>query len=78
MSVTEDDGEPTSLGSQVAPHLQRLPIGEPNPLMRLHQVAYATQAHKDSGRAVDARSLSDIAGFARPPCTRSAYASRRR
>jgi diacylglycerol O-acyltransferase / wax synthase len=64
MSVTEDDGEPTSLGSQVAPHLQGLPIGEPNPLMRLHQVAYATQAHKDSGRAVGARSLSDIAGFA--------------
>jgi diacylglycerol O-acyltransferase len=64
MSVTEDDGEPTSLGSQVAPHLQRLPIGEPNPLMRLHQVAYDTQAHKDSGRAVDARSLADIAGFA--------------
>jgi diacylglycerol O-acyltransferase len=48
----------------VAPHLQGLPIGEPNPLMRLHQVAYATQAHKDSGRAVAARSLSDIAGFA--------------
>jgi len=64
MSVTEDDDEPTSLGSQVAPHLQRLPIGEPNALMRLHQVAYATQAHKDSGRAVGARSLSDIAGFA--------------
>jgi diacylglycerol O-acyltransferase len=64
MSVTEDDGEPTSLGSQVAPHLQRLPIGEPNPLMRLHQVAYDTQAHKDSGRAVGARSLADIAGFA--------------
>jgi len=64
MSVTEDDGEPTSLGSQVAPHLQRLPIGEPNPLMRLHQVAYDTQAHKDSGRAVAARSLADIAGFA--------------
>ena len=32
--------------------------------MRLHQVAYATQAHKDTGRAVGARSLSDIAGFA--------------
>ena len=52
------------LGSQVAPHLQSLPIGEPNPLMRLHQVAYDTQAHKDSGRAVAARSLADIAGFA--------------
>ena len=64
MSVTEDDGEPTSLGSQVAPHLQSLPIGEPNALMRLHQVAYDTQAHKDSGRAVAARSLTDIAGFA--------------
>ena len=53
-----------SLGSQVAPHLQSLPIGEPNALMRLHQVAYATKAHKESGRAVGARSLSDIAGFA--------------
>jgi diacylglycerol O-acyltransferase len=64
MSVTEDEGELTSLGSQVAPHLQRLPIGEPSALMRLHQIAYDTQTHKDSGRAVDARSLADIAGFA--------------
>ena len=64
MSVTEDDGEPTSLGSRVAPHVQALPIGEPNALMRLHQVAYGTQAHKETGRAVDARTLSDIAGFA--------------
>ena len=64
MSVTEDDGVPTSLGSQVAPHLQSLPIAEPNALVRLHQVAYDTQAHKDSGRAVAARSLTDIAGFA--------------
>lgn len=64
MSVTEDDGEPTSLGSQVAPHLQALPIGEPSALMRLHQVAYGTQAHKDTGRSVGARTLSDIAGFA--------------
>lgn len=64
MSVTEDDGELTSLGSQVAPHLQRLPIGEPNALMRLHQVAFGTQAHKDTGRAVGARSLADLAGFA--------------
>ncbi|HET7476491.1 MAG TPA: wax ester/triacylglycerol synthase family O-acyltransferase [Dermatophilaceae bacterium] len=64
MSVTEESDEPTSLGSQVAPHLQSLPIGEPNALMRLHQVAYATQAHKDTGRAVAARTLADIAGFA--------------
>ncbi len=64
MSVTEDDGVPTSLGSQVAPHLMRLPIGEVNALIRMHQVAYGTQAHKDSGRAVAARTISDIAGFA--------------
>lgn len=63
MSVTED-GEETSLGSRVEPHLMRLPIGEPNPLIRLHQVGYGTQAHKDSGRAVAAREISDIAGFA--------------
>jgi diacylglycerol O-acyltransferase len=64
MSVTEEEGETTSLGSQVMPELQSLPIGEPNALMRLHQVAYGTRAHKESGRAVGARSLSDIAGFA--------------
>jgi diacylglycerol O-acyltransferase len=64
MSVTEDGDLPTSLGSQVAPHLQTLPIGESNALMRLHQVAYGTQAHKDTGRAVGARALSGISGFA--------------
>ena len=64
MSVTEEDGEASSLGSQVAPHLQSLPIGEANPLMRLHQVAYGTRAHRATGRAVDARALSEIAGFA--------------
>ena len=65
MSVTEDEGGGgSSLGSQVAPHLQSLPIGEPNALVRLHQVAYGTQAHVDTGRAVGARSLADIAGFA--------------
>ncbi len=64
MSVPETDGDLSSLGSRVAPHLQSLPIGEPNPLMRLHQVAYATRAHRDTGQAVDARELSEIAGFA--------------
>lgn len=34
MSVTKDNGEPTSLGSQIAPHLLSLPIGEPNALPR--------------------------------------------
>ena len=64
MSVLEDEGGTSSLGVQVAPHLQDLPVGESNPLVRLHQVAYAGEAHRDSGRSVDARTLTDIAGFA--------------
>ncbi|TDO93516.1 wax ester/triacylglycerol synthase family O-acyltransferase [Enemella evansiae] len=64
MSVIEEDGEPTSLGSYVAPHLIQLPIGESNALMRLDQVSFGTRAHTDTGRAVGARTISDIAGFA--------------
>lgn len=64
MSVHDDDGEPTSLGSKVAPHLMSLPIGEGNALMRLHQVSFGTRAHTDTGRAVGARVITDIAGFA--------------
>ncbi|SEQ70687.1 wax ester/triacylglycerol synthase family O-acyltransferase [Microlunatus flavus] len=64
MSVLEDEGGSSSLGVQVAPHLQDLPVGEANALMRLHQVAYGSKAHRSSGRAVDARTLTDIAGFA--------------
>ena len=41
MSVIDNDLEPTSLGSQVAGHLLNLPIGEPSPVVRLHQVSYA-------------------------------------
>ena len=59
----EAAGAPVA-GNRVASYLVELPVGEPSPVMRLHQVAYATQAHKDTGRAIDARSLSDIAGFA--------------
>lgn len=64
MSVVEDEGGTSSLGVQVAPHVQDLPVGEANALMRLHQVAYGSKAHRSSGRAVDARTLTDIAGFA--------------
>lgn len=64
MSVIDEDGEPTSLGSHVAPHLIQLPVDEANALMRLHQVSFGTRAHTDTGRAVSARTISDIAGFA--------------
>lgn len=75
MSVVDDEfAEPTSLGSQVAPHLLNLPVGEPNPVMRLHQVSYAFKAHTETGRAVGANKLTEIAGFA--PTTLHALGAR--
>jgi diacylglycerol O-acyltransferase / wax synthase len=64
MSVTNDDGEPTSLGSQVQAQLVDLPVGESNAVVRLHQVSYALQTHRETGRAISARRLTGLAGFA--------------
>jgi len=52
--------------NRVAEYLVDLPVGEPNPAMRLHQVAYAMKAHQETGRAVRARTLAGMAGFAPP------------
>jgi diacylglycerol O-acyltransferase len=64
MSVLNDDQEPTSLGSQVQAQVIDLPVGESNPVVRLHQVSYALQAHQETGRAVSASRLAGVAGFA--------------
>jgi diacylglycerol O-acyltransferase len=64
MGVIDSDLEPTSLGSQVAGNLVELPIGEPSPVVRLHQVSYAMKAHKDTGRAVSALRLIGVGSFA--------------
>jgi diacylglycerol O-acyltransferase / wax synthase len=64
MSVVNDEGEYTAVGSRVTPHLLSLPVGENSPVMRLHQVSYALKAHKETGRAVSASRLADIRGFA--------------
>ena len=74
MSVIDHDLEPTSLGSQVAGHLLTLPVAEPSPVVRLHQVSYALKAHKETGRAVAGDRLADVAGFA--PATFHALGSR--
>jgi hypothetical protein len=66
MSVRSDDGVTSPLGSGVSSILVDLPTGEPSPLMRLHQVAYQTRAHREGGQAVDARAIAGIAGFAPP------------
>jgi diacylglycerol O-acyltransferase / wax synthase len=64
VSVIDRELEATSLGSQIAPHFVTLPIAEASPVVRLHQVSYSFQAHKDTGRAVAANRLAGIAGFA--------------
>jgi diacylglycerol O-acyltransferase len=64
MGVRDTDLEPTSLGSQVAGTVIDLPIGEPSPVVRLHQVSYAMKVHKDTGRAVSALRLIGVGGFA--------------
>ena len=74
MSVIDDELETTSLGTQITGRMVHLPIGEPSPVVRLHQVSYDLKAHGDNGRAVSARRLSGIAGFA--PTTFHALGSR--
>jgi len=53
-------------GRTVSSYLVDLPVGEPSPTMRLHQVGYATRAHKDTGLAVAAGTLVRLSGFAPP------------
>jgi diacylglycerol O-acyltransferase len=64
LSVIDTDLEPTSVGSQVTGQLLNLPVGEPSPVVRLHQVSYALKAHRETGRAVAADRIADVAGFA--------------
>jgi diacylglycerol O-acyltransferase len=64
MSVASDDGLPTSLGSTVRGHLLSLPVGETNPVVRLHQVSYALKDHRETGSAVAANTLANLPGFA--------------
>jgi diacylglycerol O-acyltransferase len=74
VSVIDEELEATSLGSQIAAHFVDLPIGETSPVVRLHQVSYSFQAHKETGRAVAANRLAGIAGFA--PATFHAIGAR--
>jgi diacylglycerol O-acyltransferase len=74
VSVHDHELEATSVGSQIAPHFVDLPVGEPSPVVRLHQVSYSFKAHRETGRAVAANRIAGIAGFA--PSTFHAIGSR--
>ncbi len=61
--VDEKKGQ---LGNRVSSYFVDLPVGEGNPVMRLHQVSYAMRGHKESGESVGADALVQLSGFAPP------------
>lgn len=60
------DSDTGQLGNRVSSYLVDLPVGEPNPVVRLSQVGYAMKAHKESGQSVGADALVALSGFAPP------------
>jgi diacylglycerol O-acyltransferase len=70
MSVYPDaDHEATGPGqaiSEVSPFLIDLPVGEGNPVVRLSQIAHATESHPTAANLVDARTIVTLSGFAPP------------
>jgi WS/DGAT/MGAT family acyltransferase len=72
VSVRSSDQQ-GALGNRVSSYFVDLPIGEPNPVVRLHQVSYAMQAHKEAGQSVGADAIIALSGFA-PPTIHSAAA----
>jgi len=63
VSVAPLPGEETGT---VASYLVDLPIAEPSPAMRLHQVSFAMGPHVDSGQQVAADALVELGRFAPP------------
>jgi diacylglycerol O-acyltransferase len=74
ISVNDEQLETTSLGAPITAHYVDLPVGEASPVVRLHQVSYSFETHKQTGRAVSAAHLAGITGFA--PTTFHAVGSR--
>ena len=72
VSVRTDE-QGGSLGNRVSAMFVDLPVGEPSPKVRLHQVSYAMKAHKESGQSVGADAIVALSGFA-PPTIHSAAA----
>lgn len=52
--------------SEVSPFLVDLPVGEGNAVVRLSQIAHATESHSSAASLVDARTIVTLSGFAPP------------
>ncbi|MFQ6391872.1 WS/DGAT/MGAT family O-acyltransferase [Nocardia sp. KC 131] len=62
--VEDADGLAPQPVSEVSSFLIDLPVGEPNPVMRLSHISHATEANSKQRRSVRARTLVHLAGFA--------------
>lgn len=61
-----DSSSPGQAISQVSPFLVDLPVGEGNAVVRLSQIAHATESHPTAPSLVDARTIVTLSGFAPP------------
>ena len=61
MSVYTGEGKQAS---ELASFLVDLPVGEPNPVIRLSHIAHATEVHSRQRTSVRARTLVRLSGFA--------------
>jgi diacylglycerol O-acyltransferase len=78
LSVHSDDHaqsfRPGQAIGQVMPFLVDLPVGEGNAVVRLSQIAHATESHPTAASRVDAQTIVTLSGFA--PSTLNAMAVR--
>ncbi|MFC4000447.1 wax ester/triacylglycerol synthase family O-acyltransferase [Prauserella oleivorans] len=78
MAVLEPDTAEFStaglVGNRLEPCLVDLPVGEPDPALRLQHVAHEMAAHLDTRRPVTARAMLKVGGFA--PATMHSLAAR--
>ncbi|WP_040791768.1 WS/DGAT/MGAT family O-acyltransferase [Nocardia paucivorans] len=59
-----DDTDGRTVPNEVTPFLISLPVGEPNPVMRLSHISHAMEEQSRHRRAVRARTLVHLTGFA--------------
>jgi WS/DGAT/MGAT family acyltransferase len=60
------DAERGALGNRVAAMWVGLPIGETDPVTRLHAISAEMSGVKESGQAIGAQVLTELTGFAPP------------
>ncbi|MGH3676693.1 MAG: WS/DGAT/MGAT family O-acyltransferase [Mycobacterium sp.] len=61
-----DSTAPGQAISEVSPFFIDLPVGEGNAVVRLSQIAHATESHPTAASLVDARTIVTLSGFAPP------------